>query len=115
MASMNVAMLEVSLHDGLGHQRVFRAVACLVGGVEEEAGLASLAGLPGAGCPYVSILGCALAVGELLGALVPSLGAPFANQKQTDSLQQIGGGVHSAGEENVGLGFVIVNAGPAGN
>jgi hypothetical protein len=52
---------------------------------------------------------------ELLGALLHFLGAALADEEQTDSFQQIGGSVHTPGEEYVGLGFVIVNADLAGN
>src|SRR5580700_5761420 len=52
---------------------------------------------------------------ELRWAFLHALGTALADQEQTDSFQQIGRGIHSAGEEDVGLRFVIVDADLARN
>src|ERR1700733_4666596 len=107
MASMKAAMPDLILHDGwdLGfgeHQGLNRR--------GRREGPQSARKGPVVPADLCRRSGRALAVRESRGAFPHSLRAALADQKQTDSFEQIGGGIHSPGEEYIGLRFVIVDA-----
>src|SRR5271167_2414166 len=108
MASMKGPMRESILHDGKGESTAGRAEAAERTQRKKSRSLRFPGALGVLGGEMFS--GCALALRELGRTLLHSLGAALADQKQADSLQQIGGGVHSAGEKNVSLRFAIVDA-----
>src|ERR1700731_2274816 len=54
--------------------------------------------------------GRTLALSNCRGPLQHTLGSALAYQKQANSFQQIGGRIHSSGEEYVSLRFMIVNS-----
>src|SRR6202166_1871687 len=98
MASMNAPIPTSILHDGQGGE-VLSAQRCA-----NRTNLQAV--FRGALCRS----GRALALSNCRGPLQHARSAALAYQKQPNSFQQIGGRIHSSGEEYVSLRFMIVNS-----
>src|SRR5580700_230960 len=105
IASMNAAMPALILHEGKSNQPP-SAQRTPTRQTETEKRETPACSAHSA----VNVLSRALAVRELCRSLLHSLRSTLAHQQQADSLQQIRGRIHSSGQEDVGLRFMIVSA-----